>query len=405
MAKKIRNLSNLERAKIIQIILLKCINGKPVRGTMLELAQQYGVTRKAITNLWKEAKQQRDAWELINVNSKLKGREGTNKVTFDAARFKSIHYKLRTTQKRVAAAMVVSQSTVSRWVKSKVIRSHTNALKPSLTDKNKLARLIFCLSKLYYDEMLSKIMFKDQGNLIHIDEKWFYITKDGQRYYLSQTEPDQEEEPFISVQSKSYIGKIMFMCAVARPKFSNNNECVFNGNIGIWPFVSLEPAQRNSKNRVAGTLETKPIESITKPVIKNMMLGVVLPEIKRKWPANASKNIFIQQDNARSHISNNDPDFREAASSDGWNIQLVQQPPNSPDLNVLDLGFFRAIQSLQTLTNSYKLNELVVAVKTVFDNLEVIKLNYVFITMQGCNAENITELVDAVMSDSPYLIE
>ncbi|XP_074287884.1 uncharacterized protein LOC141613048 [Silene latifolia] len=388
MAKKIRNLSNLERAKIIQILLLKCINGKPVRGTMLEVAQQYGVTRKAITNLRNEAKQQRDARELINVNSKLKGREGTNKVIFDTAKFKSIHYKLRTTQKRVVAAMAVSQSTVCRWVKSKVIRSHTNAIKPSLTDKNKLARLIFGLSKLYYDDMLSKIMFKDQSNVIHIDEKWFYITKDG----------------------------------------------------GIWPFVSLEPAQRNSKNRVAGTIETKPIDSITKQVVKNMMLGVVLPEIKRKWSANASKTIFIQQDNARPHISNTDPDFREATSSDG------------------------AIQSLQTLTNSYKVDELVVAVKTAFDNLEVIKLNYVFITLQGCmievlkrrghndykishmhksklakegllpeyleaekslvkdsiryinnvdsvdvanagNAENITDLVDAVMSDSPYFID
>ncbi|XP_074302848.1 uncharacterized protein LOC141636453 [Silene latifolia] len=239
------------------------------------------------------------------------------------------------------------------------------------------------MSQLYYDDLCSKVMFKDQSNVIHIDEKWFYITKDGQRFYLSQTEPD----PYRSVQSKTFIGKIMFMCVVGRPQYSENNDVIFDGKIGIWPFVYLEPAKRNSKNRDAGTMETKPIESITKQVVKDMLLGKVLPEIKKKWPKNASKTIYIQQDNARPHINNSDADFRAAASSNGWNIQLVQQPPNSPDLNVLDLGFFRAIQSLKTLSNSYKLDELVGAVTTTFNNLEVIKLNYVFITMQGCMLE------------------
>ncbi|KAL8491781.1 hypothetical protein ACS0TY_023396 [Phlomoides rotata] len=36
----------------------------------------------------------------------------------------------------------------------------------------------------------------------------------------------------------------------------------------------------------------------------------IIPAIKAKWPSNASKNIIIQQDNAKPHISNNDPDFR-----------------------------------------------------------------------------------------------
>ncbi|XP_074314843.1 uncharacterized protein LOC141651013 [Silene latifolia] len=341
---KTRNLTNLERQKIIQILLEKCKNGKPARGSMLEVAVQFGVTRKSITNLWNKAKQQRDAGEVINVISKLKGKKCKPRLVFDDAKFKSLDLEQKTTQARVAAAMKCSQSMVSKWVTDKVIRTHTNALKPGLTDKNKLCRLIFSMSQLYYDDICSKAMFKDQSNVIHIDEKWFYITKDGQRFYLSQTEPD----PYRSVQSKTFIGKIMFMCAVGRPQYDENNDVIFDGKIGIWPFVYLEPAKRNSKNRVAGTMETKPIESITKQVVKDMLLGKVLPEIKRKWPENASKTIYIQQDNARPHINNSDADFRAAASSNGWNIQLVQQPPNSPDLNVLDLGFFRAIHHQDT---------------------------------------------------------
>jgi len=38
-----------------------------------------------------------------------------------------------------------------------------------------------------------------------------------------------------------------------------------------------------------------------------------------------------------------DEDFRIVASQDGIDIWLKCQPPNSPDLNILDLGFFRAI--------------------------------------------------------------
>jgi hypothetical protein len=73
----------------------------------------------------------------------------------------------------------------------------------------------------------------------------------------------------------------------------------------------------------------------------------VLPAIKAKWPAEERHlPSFIQQDNARTHIDVNDPEFVAAAQCDGWSIQLTCQPPNSPDLNVLDLGFFCSYPSI-----------------------------------------------------------
>jgi len=53
-----------------------------------------------------------------------------------------------------------------------------------------------------------------------------------------------------------------------------------------------------------------------------------------------SKPIFIQQDNAPSHLKLDDPVFCEAAKQDGFDIRLICQPPNSPDFNILDLVFF-----------------------------------------------------------------
>ncbi|XP_024627974.1 uncharacterized protein [Medicago truncatula] len=181
-------------------------------------------------------------------------------------------------------------------------------------------------------------------NIVHIDEKWFYITKKSMHYYLL---PD-EEEPLRTCKSKNFIAKVMFLVAVARPRFDAEGNEVFSGKIGVFPFVTQEPAKRNSVNRAAGTLETKPITSVTKEVSRTFLIEKVLPAIREKWPEDCVRDpIFIQQDNARTHIDHNDAEFCEAAKLGGFDIRLMCQPPNSPDLNVLDLGFFSAIQSLQ----------------------------------------------------------
>jgi hypothetical protein len=59
------------------------------------------------------------------------------------------------------------------------------------------------------------------------------------------------------------------------------------------------------------------------------------------------KSIFIQQDNARPHLSLHDKLFCDDVKQDGFDIRLVCQPANSPDLNILDLGFFNSLQSTQ----------------------------------------------------------
>lgn len=47
------------------------------------------------------------------------------------------------------------------------------------------------------------------------------------------------------------------------------------------------------------------------------------------------------------------------------------QPPNSPDLNVLDLGFFSSIQALQHRESPNSIDELVTAVISLFKNLKL----------------------------------
>ena len=86
---------------------------------------------------------------------------------------------------------------------------------------------------------------------------------------------------------------------------------------------------------------------MTKDVSRDYMVNKLLPAIKALWPAPEHRRIiYIQQDNAKTHISVNDSVFCAAAQSDGWDIRLTCQPPNSPDLNILDLGFFAALRAL-----------------------------------------------------------
>lgn len=108
----------------------------------------------------------------------------------------------------------------------------------------------------------------------------------------------------------------------------------------------------------------------------------ILPAIKEKWPPFLSKKIIIQQDNAKPHISNNDHDFQAIANADGFQIQINQQPANSPDCNVLDLGFNCAIQSIQQRQRSKNADELILVVKNSFIALEAMTLNKVFLSLQ-----------------------
>ena len=57
------------------------------------------------------------------------------------------------------------------------------------------------------------------------------------------------------------------------------------------------------------------------------------------------RKILIQQDGAKSHISADDDEFNEVLIDQNINTELCTQAANSPDVNLLDLGFFQAIQS------------------------------------------------------------
>jgi hypothetical protein len=75
------------------------------------------------------------------------------------------------------------------------------------------------------------------------------------------------------------------------------------------------------------------------------------------------KLILIQQDNAKPHVPPQDPDVVAAGTADGWHIRLICQPPNSPDLNVLDLGLFASLQLIQYRTPLRSVEDIIQAIE------------------------------------------
>jgi hypothetical protein len=76
--------------------------------------------------------------------------------------------------------------------------------------------------------------------------------------------------------------------------------------------------------------------------------------------------------------------FRKLFKNSRFDIQLTCQPANSPDLNVLDLGFFNTIQSLQHQYLPRTIDELITAVQDCFQKLHHSTLNNTFLTLQTC---------------------
>ena len=264
--------------------------------------------------------------------------------------------------------MGVALSTVQRMLLHRdVCHVHTSSLKPTLMEENKMSRMELALS---FIEKNNTSKFENMEDLIHIDEKWFYLMKDGQCFIIVA----DEEEPYRHVQHKLFLTKIMLLCAVARPRYDTNKNTWFDGKIGIWPIGKWEPAKQSSKKHAKGTPVWKN-QCITQDVYCEYLIQKFLPAVKERWPMRNGR-IQLQQDGAKSHILEDNVEFKEAVDKIGLNLTVYAQSPNSPDTNILDLGFFRAIQSFNDDCPANE-EELIKSVEKAYDEYPMCKLNYV----------------------------
>lgn len=89
-----------------------------------------------------------------------------------------------------------------------------------------------------------------------------------------------EEDLHRTCKSKRFVTTVMFLVVVAQLRFDADQNVMFSRKIGIFPFTYKELAKRRSKNRAAGTLETKAMINVNKDVSRSYLIEKVLPAIR-----------------------------------------------------------------------------------------------------------------------------
>lgn len=357
---------------IVRFVLDKRVNGVVAKGTWQAAATTFSCSKSTVRAVFRDRDKER---------TKSSGRPKKHHDSDLDALLQTVPLNQRKTVRSTAAAIDMPASTLQDYLKRKDGVQRVNvSLKSYLTPENMNERLHFALSFVEERPRTNELQFDAMYDRVFIDEKWFYICMKNSRFYLGAT----EKRPHRTARNKNYITKVMFLCAVARPRYCPTTKSWWDGKLGIWPFVEQQPAQRSSKYRPKGTMETKCVK-VNGEVYKDYVVSKLLPAIEAKWPRGSSNLVVIQQDNATPHGAGLRKAVCGAAGNGrrGLKIVVENQPPNSPDLNILDLGFFNSIQSLQQRLQANSVDTLIAATEQAFMELDRIPLEKCFLTLHS----------------------
>ena len=219
-----RELTLLQKNAIIKDLLGRLKNeGESIelrRGALSAVAKNFFRGRSTIRKIWILAKENSEKPEILAFTgeTRKKGRVGRKKKWNREQikmRLRNLPIHMRKTFRSMSAALNIPKSTLHK-VKTKekcVIIPHRNAIKPVLTEKNKYERMRYAVEHTF--EVDGIIYYDDYDDTVFIDEKWFFISEKDLLMYLTE----DEEPPERFCKHKNHILKVMFICAVARPRY------------------------------------------------------------------------------------------------------------------------------------------------------------------------------------------
>ena len=203
------------------------------------------------------------------------------------------------------------------------MRASTRFLKPYLTEQAKARRLAWAL-RWVRDGHGGTRTFDTMDSVVMVDEKWFFMKKQGQKYILAEG----EDRTHGSAQVTHQEGDVPGSCQAPaqghppQPQFQWEDRHLPVHQAGAGP--TEQQAQGCGYDGDAdgggeqGGVQGEDAERC-------------LPRHqKAMWP-DLPGRVFVQQDNAPAHNIGDDPDIVAAGTADGWDIRLLNQPANSPD--------------------------------------------------------------------------
>jgi hypothetical protein len=411
------------RKAIFAMLLLHVQDGALKRGSFVRVAEHVGTSVDAVRKIWRAVLLNMEAHlaaddnpdplllldelslplskfpdHVFENNRSNCGRKRKYDRVVLAERTAQLPLNERSTHRNHAAALGISVKT--SWTlaneKNSSLRIVTSDIKPALTAENKKNRLIYALS--FVDPRVvttryspNEWQFREMFEDVHVDEKWFYLTKVARRYIMGA----QEEDPKRSTRHKSHVEKVMFLCAQARPRMDPSTKTMWDGKLGIYPIGEYYQAQKNTKKQNRGDLKWKNM-NVNAEVYLETMREVVI-QIAETWPRGQWQNplfkVRIQQDGAKAHTSDSfklswnimmEDLVMEGVLPHADKVVLETQPPNSPDLNILDLGLFSAIQAAYYRFAPRNALELIDCVEKAYVGYPANKINHLWLSLQLC---------------------
>ena len=131
----------------------------------------------------------------------------------------------RATLRRTSIVTGIPKSTLFDVLQRGILNGQNSKFKPALSGKQKIDRLKWYLS--FVDDRT--LEFNVMRNIVHVNENWFYLTTNMKHYYIA----GDEKVPKRSVKNKRYIPKVLFLSAIARPVYDEDDKCIFDRKIGL----------------------------------------------------------------------------------------------------------------------------------------------------------------------------
>ena len=187
MAPSYKEMSLQLRKRALGLLLGWLKDGVLPWGSLTIVAEEIWVACSLISRLWRQVRGVREQSLIITPEIASRNNSHTNCLKYSHTEFcqglKEISWHRHKTYHSTAKAMGVALSTVQQMLlHQEVCRVHTSSLKPTLTEENKMSRMELALSFL---DINNTSKFENMEDLIHIDKKWFYHTKDGDCFIIA----------------------------------------------------------------------------------------------------------------------------------------------------------------------------------------------------------------------------
>jgi hypothetical protein len=244
--KRRKELTLNDRKACFAMLLMHASNGLLKRGSFVSTARKFGVSSHCVKRVWRAVisnmqahlEEQDDHFNFVRLEElvlplcmfpdkvflsnkfgKVGKKKKINRVELAEATAR-LPLNERGTYRNHAAALNISKSSSHRILKEeKKLRIVSSDIKPSLTEENKYKQFEFCLS---FIDKRSMVVTRSEHDWqystmyadVHVDEKWFFLTKAQRRYILASW----EQAPRRSTHHKGDVEKVMFLNAQARPR-------------------------------------------------------------------------------------------------------------------------------------------------------------------------------------------